>query len=166
SSAQVAFRRMDFACGSWADSFPARARNLSAPSGHPFPRMTVYAILPGRGYEQSVRILGAAYAGFLVHDGWAPYYKFVWAFHQSCLNHLLRRSKEMAQIASPTAAAFPLAVGSLLKRGLQLRDRYQQDEISEHGLRTATGRLEGKLDLRVGERYPDPAPRPPARPLQ
>ena len=36
-------------------------------------QVTVYAILPGRGYEQSVVILGAEYDGFLIHDGWAPY---------------------------------------------------------------------------------------------
>jgi transposase len=59
-----------------------------------------------------------------------------------------------------------LAVGSLLKRGLQLRDRYQQDEISEHGLRTATGRLEVKLDRRLEKRYRDPANRRLARHLQ
>ncbi len=45
-------------------------------------QVTVYAILPGRGYEQSVTILGADYDGFLVHDGWAPYYRFRSAFHQ------------------------------------------------------------------------------------
>src|SRR5712692_11534521 len=39
-------------------------------------QVTVYAILPGRGYEQSVTILGAEYDGFLIHDGWAPYYRF------------------------------------------------------------------------------------------
>jgi hypothetical protein len=33
-------------------------------------QVTVYAILPGRGYAQSVAILGAAYAAFPVHDGW------------------------------------------------------------------------------------------------
>src|SRR6266545_4106269 len=43
-------------------------------------QVTVYAILPGRGYEQSVAILGAEYDGFLVHDGWAPYYRFQFAF--------------------------------------------------------------------------------------
>src|SRR5712671_2825128 len=128
--------------------------------------VTVYAILPGRGYEQSVVMLGAAYAGFLVHDGWAPYYRFVLAFHQSCLNHLLRRSKEMAQIASPTAAAFPWAVGNLLKTGLRLRDRYQQDEISEHGLRTATGRLEAKLGRLLEKSYRHPANRRLARHLE
>jgi transposase len=116
-------------------------------------QVTVYAILPGRGYEQSVVILGADYQGFLVHDGWAPYYRFARAFHQSCLRHLLVRCKEMAQIASPTAATFPLAVKDLLQTSLQLRDRYLQEEISEHGLRSATGRLEAKLDRLLEKHY-------------
>jgi transposase len=120
-------------------------------------QVTVYAILPGRGYEQSVMILGAKYAGFLVHDGWAPYYRFQFAFHQSCLSHLLRRCREMAQLASPAAAAFPLAVGDLLQSSLALRDRYEQGDISEHGLRTATGRLEAKLDRMLETRYRNPA---------
>lgn len=115
--------------------------------------VTVYAILPGRGYEQSAVLLGAAYEGFLIHDGWPPYYKFVLAFHQSCVSHLLRRCREMVQIASPLATTFPLAVRDLLEVGLRLRDRYQQGEISEHGLWTATGRLEAKLDRRLEKRY-------------
>ena len=109
-------------------------------------QVTVYAILPGRGYEQAAAILGAEYDGFLIHDGWAPYYRFALAFHQSCLAHLLRRCREMAQIASPAAAAFPQAVEHLLQTSLELRDRYGQSEISEHGMRTATGKLEAKLD--------------------
>src|SRR6266516_730620 len=129
-------------------------------------QVTVYAILPGRGYEQSVVILGAAYDGFLIHDGWAPYYRFQFAFHQSCLAHLLKRCREMMQIASPTAAAFPWAVGNLLKTGLRLRDRYQQEEISEHGLRTATGRLEAKLGRLLEKSYRHPANRRLARHLE
>ena len=122
-------------------------------------QVTVYAILPGRGYEQSVVILGADYQGFLVHDGWSPYYRFELAFHQSCLRHLLVRCKEMAQIASPTAAAFPLAVKDLLQTSLKLRDRYQQGEISEHGLGSATGRLEAQLDRMLEKHYRHPANR-------
>lgn len=109
-------------------------------------QVTVYAILPGRGYEQAVMILGAKYDGFLIHDGWAPYYRFQFAFHQSCLAPLLRRCREMAHLASPSALAFPRAVENLLQTGLQLRDRYERGEISEHGIRTATGKLEAKLD--------------------
>ena len=129
-------------------------------------QVTVYAILPGRGYEQSVAILGAAYAAFLVHDGWGPYYRFQQAFHQSCLRHLLTRCREMARIASPVAAAFPLAVKDLLQTSLQLRDRYLEQEISEHGLRSATGRLEAQLDRLLEKSYRDPANRRLAQHLQ
>src|SRR5712692_8821633 len=120
-------------------------------------QVTVYAILPGRGYEQSAELVGACYEGFLVHDGWAPYYRFELAFHQSCLSHLLRRCREMAQIASSAAAAFPLAVKGLLQTSLELRDRYERGEISEHGRRTATGRLEAKLERLLDKRYRNPA---------
>ncbi len=129
-------------------------------------QVTVYAILPGRGYAQSAVILGADYDGFLVHDGWAPYYRFQFAFHQSCLAHLLKRCREMAQIASPAAASFPLAVRHLLQTSLELRDRYERGEISEHGLRSATGRVEATLDQMLEKQYRHPANRRLARHLE
>ena len=113
-------------------------------------QVTVYAILPGRGYEQSVAVLGAAYDGFLIHDGWAPYYRFALAFHQSCLAHLLKRCQEMAQVASSSALAFPRAVEHLLETSLELRDRYERGEISAHGVKSATGKLEAELDRMLG----------------
>jgi transposase len=122
-------------------------------------QVTVYAILPGRGYEQSVVILGAEYDGFLIHDGWAPYYRFEFAFHQSCLAHLLKRCREMAQIASPSALAFPRAVEDLLQTSLELRDRYAQGEISERGMSIATGKLEAKLERMLETRRPNLANR-------
>jgi transposase len=120
-------------------------------------QVTVYAILPGRGYEQSVAILGAEYDGFLVHDGWAPYYRFQFAFHQSCLAHLLKRCREMAQVASPAALAFPRAVEHLLDTSLALRDRCERGAISEHGMRTARGKLEAKLARMLKTRRRNPA---------
>jgi transposase len=120
-------------------------------------QVTVYAILAGRGYEQSVTILGAGYDGFLIHDGWAPYYRFQFAFHQSCLAHLLKRCREMAQIAPPAALAFPRAVEHLLQAGLELRDRYHAGEISQHGMRTASGKLEAKLDRMLETHRRNPA---------
>lgn len=122
-------------------------------------QVTVYAIPPGHGYDQSVVMLGAAYAGFLVHDGRAPYYRFLKACHQSCLRHLLTRCKEMARIASPAAAAFPLAVRYLLQASLQLRDRYGEGEIAKQGLRSATGRLEAQLDRLLEKSCRHPANR-------
>ena len=120
-------------------------------------QVTVYAILPGRGYEQAIAILGAEYDGFLVHDGWAPYYRFQCAFHQSCLAHLLKRCREMAHIASPAALPFPRAVEDLLETSLELRDRHEQGEVSEHGLAIATGKLEAQLDRMLGTRRRNPA---------
>ena len=120
-------------------------------------QVTVYAILPGRGYEQAVMILGAEYDGFLIHDGWAPYYRFQCAFHQSCLAHLLKRCREMAQIASKAALGFPQAVEGLLGASLELRDRYAQNQVSQRGLRIATGKLEVKLDRMLETRRRNPA---------
>jgi transposase len=129
-------------------------------------QVTVYAILPGRGYEQAVAILGAEYDGFLTHDGWAPYYRFQLAFHQSCLAHLLKRCREMAQVASPAALAFPRAVENLLLTSLELRDRYERGEVSERGLSIATGKLEAKLDRMLETRRRNSANRRLARHLE
>src|SRR5450631_3606833 len=109
-------------------------------------QITFCEILPGRGFAQAAAILGAEYAGWLIHDGWAVYYKFLKAAHQSCVAHLIRRCRDMAEAATPAAARFPLAVQQLLEEGLALRDRYLEQKISLRGLWTATGRLEAKLD--------------------
>jgi transposase len=124
-------------------------------------QVTVYAILPGRGYEQSAAILGAEYDGFLIHDGWAPYYRFPFAFHQSCLAHLLKRCREIAHIASPAALAFPRAVEDLLETSLELRDRYQRGEVSERGLSIATGKTGSQAGPDAGNTPPEPG-EPPA----
>jgi hypothetical protein len=50
-------------------------------------------------------------------------------------------------------------VKALLEEGLALRDRYKNQEISLHGLWTATGRLEVKLDRLLARSYHDSANR-------
>ena len=122
-------------------------------------QVTFCDILPGRGFPQAAALLGADYAGWLTHDGWAAYYKFLRAGHQSCIAHLLRRCRDMAEVASPAAARFPLQVQAVLEKGLALRDRYQNRELSRHGLWTATGRLEVQLDGLLARPYRDSANR-------
>jgi transposase len=114
---------------------------------------TLYAILPGRGFEQSCQLVGSGYRGFLGHDGWAPYYKFEQALHQSCLAHLIRRCKEMEQTAGAAARRFPWRVKELLQKGLRLRGRSQAGQISDHGLATATGRLEAEMERLLSQRF-------------
>ncbi len=122
-------------------------------------QVTFCEILPGRGFAEAAAILGAEYTGWLIHDGWAVYYKFLKAAHQSCVAHLIRRCRDMAEVATPAAARFPIAVKQLLEEGLVLRDRYLEQKISLHGLWTATGRLEAKLDRLLGRSYREPANR-------
>ena len=122
-------------------------------------QITFCEILPGRGFTEAEKILGAEYAGWLIHDGLAVYYKFLKAAHQSCVAHLIRRCRDMAAVASPAAARFPLAVKQLLEQGLALRDRYLRQEISLHGLWTATGRLEAKLDRLLARNHRERANR-------
>jgi len=122
-------------------------------------QVTFCDILPGRGFSQAASLLGADYEGWLTHDGWKVYYQFLRASHQSCLRHLLRRCEDRLQVASAAAARFPLKVQAVLQQALALRDRYHNHEISLHGLWTATGRLETKLDRVLAHRSRDEANR-------
>jgi len=122
-------------------------------------QITLYAILPGRGFAQAASLLGEDYEGFLNHDGWAPYYRFLHAYHQSCLSHLIRRCEDLIEMAPPAAARFPLAVLQLLHKSLALRDRHQLGEVSLHGLYVATGRLEKEMDRLLARTFRLPANR-------
>jgi len=120
------------------------------------PRMTVYAIQPGRGFEQAATVLGE---GFLVRDGWSVYRQFGKAVHQTCLAHLLRRCREMIPVARTGGARFPRAIQTLLQSGLRLRDRRDQEQISPQGLAVARGQLETRLDRVLQRRTRSPANR-------
>src|SRR5881296_505676 len=122
-------------------------------------QVTFCDILPGRGFDEAASILGADYKGWLTHDGWQVYYKFLKAGHQSCLNHLLDRAKKLIASASARAARFPLRVQEVFKQALALAERSKNTEISLHGLLTATGRLEVKLDRVLNNPGRDPANR-------
>jgi transposase len=107
---------------------------------------TVYLIRPSRGGEVAEEVLGTEYGGIIGHDGWSPYDGFLNALHQQCLAHLLRRSKELLEVATRGAVRFPRQIKGLLQDALALRDRRDAGAISTHGLAVATGRLESRLD--------------------
>jgi transposase len=118
--------------------------------------VTVYAILPGRGFEEAASILGADYDGWLLHDGPRLYYGFEKANHQSCLAHLIRRRRDMLAVSSAGAAGFPQQVKSLLQQALRLRDRHEQREMTRHGLAVATGRLDARFDQLLSRTFRSP----------
>ena len=70
-------------------------------------QMTYCQILPGRGFAQAASILGAEYAGWLIHAGLQIYYKFLKAAHQSCAAHLIGRFRDWAEVVTPRRHAFP-----------------------------------------------------------
>jgi len=117
---------------------------------------TVYAILPGRGFEQAASVLTAEFDGVLERDGWAPYRRFARAQHQTCLAHLLRRSHHLLEYAERGQARFPHAVRRILIAALELRERATAGEVSPHGRDVARGRLEAKMDRTLAGRITHP----------
>ena len=115
--------------------------------------VTVYSIMPGRGSKQLKQLLGADYDAWVVHDGLRCYNSLDKANHQTCLTHLIRRCKEMAERATRAAAQFPVQVKNLLQQALLLDHRYQCQEVTPHGLAVATGRLESVMDRLLDKTY-------------
>jgi transposase len=107
------------------------------------PAVVLYAIQAGRGFQQAAAILGADYDGVLVRDGWAPYRHFADAAHQTCLAHLLRRSRELA--SDHPRAEWPTRITDVLQRALAVRDRRNAGDITAHGAAIARGRLFNEL---------------------
>jgi len=121
------------------------------------PSTTVYAIYPGRGFDEAAALLGADFDGVLVRDGWAPYRQFDQAAHQSCIQHLLRRARDL-QIDHPRAP-LPHHVQDVLQQALRLRDRHGAGEVSDHGLAVARGQLETRLSTLLTQPSTVPAVR-------
>jgi len=89
-----------------------------------------YLIARQRGVEASALLIGADYAGTLIHDGYASYDRFWRAIHQTCLNHLLRRCRDLLETATRGAVVFPRKVKSLLQESLEVRDQRDARQIS------------------------------------
>jgi transposase len=119
------------------------------------PDTIVYAIRPGRSFEDAVTILDSQYDGVLIRDGWAPYRHYVHAIHQTCLEHLIRRCRTIRQDhpRSPWASA----VEQVLRDGMALRDRRDADALSDHGLAVARGQLLARLTALIDTVPPLPA---------
>ncbi len=107
------------------------------------PTTTVYAIRPGRAFDDAAAMLGADFDGVLVRDGWAPYRQFTQALHQSCLQHLARRCRTLR--ADHPRSPWAAHVQEVFTDALALRDRRNAGRISAHGVAVARGRLLARL---------------------
>ena len=118
--------------------------------------VTVYLIAAGRGYEQAIEILGADFSGTLERDGWAPYRRFTFASHQSCLAHLLRRSAEMIADSVAGQARIPHALRRLLLEALEARERHR-DVLAGTGEAIETGAVGIEASSGTGGQITHPA---------
>lgn len=107
---------------------------------------TVVEVARGRGHEPLADLVGLDYAGRLIHDGWAVYGKFCRAVHQQCLTHLSKRCRELIESGQGAAVRFPRAVQALLRRGLAVRDRFAQGQLSLQALAWWRTRLRRQLE--------------------
>jgi len=104
-------------------------------------QLTYYVIDPTRSGQPAKTLLGEAWSGVLIHDGWSVYDNFKQARHQQCLAHLMRRCHELLETAVGGAVRFPHAVLGLFAKSLSARDRFVQDELTSQGLRVLSGRF-------------------------
>src|SRR5262249_23632590 len=109
------------------------------------PEATAYVIDPTRSGAVAERILGASYAGVLIHDGRSPYDKFGQPPPQQCLAPLRRLCHTLLETAAGGAFRSPRRVQELLQAALDLRDRHAAGRVSGHGLAVARGRLANRL---------------------
>jgi len=109
----------------------------------------LYRLDRRRGHEVAEEIIGLDYDGTLIHDGLASYGWFSRADHQQCIAHLLKRCRELLETARAGAVRFPRAVKALLKRSLDVRDRFLAGAITPRGLASRRGRLRAPLDRLV-----------------
>jgi transposase len=81
--------------------------------------VTIYAIRLSRGGDVPDAILGEAFGGILVVDGWSVYPSLGCPLAQ-CNAHLLRRCAEMLETQRGEAAQFPQQVKDFLQQAIQL----------------------------------------------
>jgi transposase len=101
-----------------------------------------YLIARQRGFEASSKLIGEDYQGTMTHDGYASYERFTLAMHQTCIDHLLRRCRELLEHATRGAAIFPGKVKALLHESLEVRDQRDAGQITAPATAATADELE------------------------
>ena len=94
------------------------------------PEAVAFLIDRRRGFEGSSKLIPEDYAGRMIHDGYKPYRRYRAAIHQTCLDHLIRRSREILEMAVGGAVIFPRKIKAVLLESLAVRDLRDADKIT------------------------------------
>lgn len=87
-------------------------------------RATCYQVDRRRSADVLGAVIGRAWEGALIHDGFASYDRFPAAIHQQCLFHVLRRARDMPEGAVRGAVHFPRKVIALFTEAIHLRNEH------------------------------------------
>jgi len=114
-------------------------------------RSTGYVIDPHRSADVLERLIGRAWDGVLIHDGWASYDRFTEAVHQQCVAHVLRRAEGLLETATRGGVHFPRQVIRLFTEAVHRRNEYLRGRCSAAVVEAAREDFEERL-LRLVER--------------
>jgi transposase len=98
---------------------------------------TCYVIDPHRGAEVLAGIIGFDWSGTMTHDGCPSYDRFQESCHQQCVDHAMRRARELADKQQGAAKRFPNQVIDLFAGALHTRDQYLAGDINDAALADA-----------------------------
>jgi transposase len=108
-------------------------------------RATCYAIDPHRKADAPERLIGTAWSGTMVHDGFASYDRFAAATHQQCLGHRLRRARGLEAEATRGAVHYPRKLIALFTEAIHLRNRHKDGAVTARQLERAREQFDRRL---------------------
>jgi len=109
-------------------------------------RATCYAIDRQRSAWVLERLIGSGWSGKMTHDGFSSYDRFGKAKHQQCLDHILRRVRELEAKATRGAVHFPRKLIALFTEAIHLRNRYLKGEVSAEELKKTRAAFDARLE--------------------
>lgn len=89
-------------------------------------KATAYAIDSQRSADALQNVIGRDWAGILSHDGYATYDRFEQAIHQQCVAHVLRRARDLLDVAKGGEVHFPKQVIALFTEAVHWRNASSQ----------------------------------------
>jgi transposase len=113
-------------------------------------QLTLYAIDAHRDHTVVERMLGQDFDGVLISDCFLAYDPLTYD-KSKCVGHLLRRCHVLLESGNASAIRFSEQAARLFRGALNLKER--QATLSEHGYRSACGRLEAAFDRLLAHHY-------------
>jgi transposase len=117
--------------------------------------VTIYAIRTSRGHEVPEEILGKSFQGVLIVDGLASY-DVLDCIKGRCVGHILRRSRELAEQATPTGRLYLNQLVELFQEAIELATR--RDTMTAAGYERRVSQIENRFDAWLDNHGSRPSP--------